>query len=55
MGILELVTFIEEHFEVRVADDEVVPDNLDSIASVSAFVKRKLAAKKSEGATDAAG
>ncbi len=44
MGILELVTYVEEAFGIRVADDEVVPDNLDSIAGVSNFVKRKLGA-----------
>lgn len=44
MGVLELVTFVEDTFGVRVADDEVVPANLDSIAGVAAMVRRKLAA-----------
>lgn len=40
-GAMELVLFIEEEFEVVVADDELVPDNLDSIARIEAFVTRK--------------
>lgn len=42
-GILELVGFLEETYKVRVEDDELTPDNLDSIASATAFVRRKLA------------
>jgi acyl carrier protein len=44
-GVLNLVTFLEESFEIQVADDEVVPDNLSSIANMSAFVFRKLTSK----------
>ena len=43
MGILELVTFLESTYPIRVADDEVVPDNMDSIRQVAAYVRRKLA------------
>ena len=41
-GILELVSFLETEFEIEVADEELVPDNLDSIARIRAFVGRKL-------------
>lgn len=44
MGILELVAFLEQTYSIRVADDEVVPENLDSIRRVSDYVRRKLAA-----------
>jgi acyl carrier protein len=44
MGILELVAFLEQTYAIRVADDEVVPENLDSIRRVSDYVRRKLAA-----------
>jgi len=50
-GVLELVSFIEETFEVRVEDEELIPENLDTIADVGAFVLRKrdeLAAKEVE-------
>ena len=40
-GILHLVTFLEEHFGFRVADSEVVPENLDSIARIASYVAAK--------------
>jgi len=40
-GILELINHIEERYAVKVADDELVPENLDSIASIAAFLGRK--------------
>jgi acyl carrier protein len=40
-GILEVVMFLEQRFGVKVADDELVPDNLDSINKIAAFVERK--------------
>jgi len=42
-GILELVGFLESEFSIEMTDAEIVPDNLDSIASISAFVERKRA------------
>ncbi|HET6719385.1 MAG TPA: acyl carrier protein [Rhodocyclaceae bacterium] len=42
-GILELTAFIEDTFGVRIEDHELVPDNMDSLTSVAAFVARKLA------------
>lgn len=41
-GVLELVFFLEKSFCIKVDDDEVIPDNLDSIARISQFVSRKL-------------
>jgi acyl carrier protein len=43
MGILELVAFLEQTYSIRVADEELVPENLDSIRQVSDYVRRKLA------------
>jgi len=40
-GFLELVAFLEETFGVKVRDDEMVPENLDSIANVVSFVTRQ--------------
>ncbi len=42
-GILELVSFIEGRYGITVDDRELVPENLDSLRSVSVFVARKLA------------
>lgn len=44
-GILELVAFIEDRFAIRMLDNEIIPENLDSIANATAYVCRKLAAK----------
>ncbi len=43
-GFLELVNFIESSFGVKVGDDEMVPENLESIDNIDDFVRRKLAA-----------
>lgn len=40
-GVLELVTFIEGTFALKVADAEMIADNLDSVDSLVAFVRRK--------------
>ncbi|UWZ81921.1 acyl carrier protein [Occallatibacter riparius] len=41
-GVLELIAFLEEHYAIKVEDDDVTPDNLDSVARISDFVSRKL-------------
>ena len=41
-GVLELVTFIEEHFKIQIEDEELIPENLDSINNVVAYLKGKL-------------
>jgi acyl carrier protein len=40
-GVLEVITFLEETFQVTVNDDEILPDNLDSIHRIAAFIARK--------------
>ena len=40
-GVLELLEFIEEKFEVNVEDEEVIPDNLDSLDKLTSFIDRK--------------
>jgi acyl carrier protein len=40
-GVLELIGFLEERFGVHVADEEMIPENLDSIARVARFVHGK--------------
>jgi len=41
-GILELVTFIEDEFSITVEDEELIPENLDSIGNVANFIQRKI-------------
>jgi acyl carrier protein len=43
-GVLELVAFIEESYGFKVGDDEIIPDNLDSVSLVAAYIARKQAA-----------
>jgi acyl carrier protein len=44
-GVIELVTFVQERFNVVVDDAEVTPENLGSLKSVVAFVEKKLRSK----------
>jgi acyl carrier protein len=41
-GILELVAFLEETYGLQVGDEELIPDNLDSINKISGFLQKKL-------------
>ena len=40
-GFLELIHFIEDTFAVKVADEEMVPENLETIDNIALFVSRK--------------
>jgi len=42
-GILELVTFLEETFDITVEDEELIPENLDSIGNVAKYLQTKMA------------
>lgn len=41
-GILEVVSFVEATFNLRVEDEELMPENLDSINNLLNFIKTKL-------------
>ena len=41
-GILELVEFLDEEFSITIEDDELIPENLDSIDNVSVYIARKI-------------
>jgi acyl carrier protein len=40
-GVLELVAFLEEECRITIADEELVPDNLDSISNLLRFIASK--------------
>lgn len=40
-GVLELVMFIEEKYSIKIEDEELVPENLDSIDNIIKFLKTK--------------
>ena len=42
-GFIELIGFIEERFGLAVGDEEMVPENFDSLANIAAYVTRKRA------------
>lgn len=45
LGVLELVTFVEESFGITVPDDDVIPANFDSVDKLSAYIDRKKTGK----------
>ncbi len=42
LGIMALMSFLEEKFSIKIATDELMPENFDSIAAISALVDKKL-------------
>jgi len=40
-GVLEVIGFLEDSFGIAIQDDEILPDNLDSIARIVAYIGRK--------------
>ena len=40
-GVLELVSFVEDKYGISVDDEELVPDNFDSLNNLSAYIARK--------------
>jgi acyl carrier protein len=40
-GILELVEFIESTFDIEIKDDELIPENLDSVNKIINFINKK--------------
>ena len=48
-GILELVMFVEETYGIEVADEEVIPENFDSVRKLGSYIKRKTAATATTG------
>lgn len=40
-GILELITFVEENFSLSIDEEEMIPDNLDSLDNLSGFILNK--------------
>ena len=40
-GVLELVEWLEEQFDMKVEDDELIPENLDSVNLLAAFIQKK--------------
>ena len=48
-GVLELVAFLEGHYGIKIKDDELDPENLDSINKLVSFINRKTQPSSAEG------
>jgi acyl carrier protein len=44
-GVLELVMFVEETFGITVEDEEIVPENFDSVQQLARYVRLKTGEK----------
>jgi len=40
-GVLELVNYLQNTYKVRIEDKDLLPENLDSVNRIAAFIKRK--------------
>ena len=52
LGILDVVTILEQTFDLTVDDEELVPENFESIESISAFIHKKRGAAESGPSKD---
>jgi acyl carrier protein len=48
-GVLELIEFIESRYEITVPDADVLPENLDSVDSITRYVVAKIEARSRNG------
>lgn len=47
-GILELITYLEEKYNIQIEDNELIPENLDSLNNVAGFLEKKLNSQESK-------
>lgn len=50
-GVLELVAFLEERFGVTIPDTDLIPENLDSLNGIAAYLERRGAHSNSASAS----
>jgi len=43
-GFIELVTYLEETWKIRIQDEEMIPENLDSLDNIERFIRSRQAA-----------
>ena len=41
-GVLELISFVEETYNIKVDDEEIIPENFDSLKNVSDYLEQKI-------------
>ena len=42
LGIMKLILFIEEKFSVKITDEDLIPENFESIQTINSLVQRKM-------------
>jgi acyl carrier protein len=48
-GVLELIAYLEITYKIEIADEEMLPENFDSITRIVAYLRRKLEACHGHG------
>ncbi len=43
-GVLELIEFLEEEFDIQIDDEDMIPENLDSLNNLEKFLRKLLSA-----------
>lgn len=51
LGMVDLVAYLEKSFAIAVDDEDMVPENFETLAAISAFVERKRAGGGGQTAT----
>jgi acyl carrier protein len=47
-GVLELIAFIEETYGIKIEDEEIIPENLDTILDITYFIGQKLSTVRAQ-------
>jgi len=42
MNVMEMILFVEENFGIEVADEEIIPDNFNSVRKMADYIRRKV-------------
>lgn len=51
-GMLELIMFLESNFNIKVEQEEMVPENLDSVNRLAGFIGKKLLTAGGKGSSE---
>jgi len=43
MGLISLITFLEDEFDIKTVDDDLVVDNFESIYAITKYVSKRVA------------
>jgi acyl carrier protein len=46
LGILALLSFIEDTYAVRIGDDDLIPENFETLVAISAMIRSKISARQ---------